>query len=538
MAKNFATVLLSLALLFRFTTFALGADVKAPATGQVFTLTVSNFIAVDLDGVGVKVVSESDPNDVLLLHDSFVPASMAVPASSPRDFHLGFDVQCPAHPKEFETVKLRFSVTSSSPGPLYVKECGFNTSSCDGLEAEISVDTSQCSRISLGISGVEDGRIYSSGVAASVIVSEASPVLNAFSGTFGDDGQDDFLRQYDSPTGSDAATHVYPKHCSARFYGITATASDVAGHSEEAALTFGIEKTECPGCFTCSDSPWGAACRQDPGARNCQPPIWRSRPDDNVDLATNPPIEITSLASYDRSSPIGVLRNGYYTEMFELLASFSATAALVGIDFDPSIVEQIRVLVIPTGGLFGLDNSELFRSALAEYANRGGTIISLSQAYGNEFTTLPGSPGGYGWLQDTACFSKAFYIERYHQFLSGQHIVGGTSDAEVDGYFTDLPLGARIYLRRTRNGQPGLVEYPYGFAGGRVIATTAYADWAFANGQAALDSRHLVRDILAWTFDPKELADTARATSRRRAASRSCISVETRLAQTRPRPPS
>jgi hypothetical protein len=488
--------------------FVRAADVVATLGGPTsgtFTLTVKNLGSTALDGVSVSVLEEDDPNEVLVFKTP-TPAGVGIEGGESWPFEIGFDAVCPSEPRDEETIKLRFEVNTTTPSPLYFKNCGFSSSSCSELEAEIVVDERACSQVKVEIAGVIDGATYSNSVGATINVADALPLLSSFSGSFGDiDGN--FSRTYTEPIGVDSASHAYGKHCEDRSYSIFGSAIDTMGYTDTALLSFSIKGIDCPRCYQCKESDSKATCFMPPGA-GCDPPYWiPPNPDDNVDLATNPPVTITSLASYDRFSSIGVLRNGYSTEMFRLLASFGGKAALVGVGFDPSIIAQIRVLVIPSGGLSGLENSGLFKAALAEYVTRGGIIVSMSQPNGRELSALPGSPGGYGWLQDTACFSKSFYIEQYHQFLSGQHIDEGTSDAEVDGYFTDLPLFSKVYLRRTRNGQPGLVEYPYGFAGGRVIATTAYADWAFANGQAASDSRHLVRDILAWAIDPKELAE-------------------------------
>ncbi len=355
------------------------------------------------------------------------------------------------------------------------------------------------------LEGVVDGAVFDRRITTTYDLRTTSSGVKDFVAQFGEDPEDDCVSHPPEPgTRQEACGHFYRQQCSTVNHHTVGGAVDLQGNTADAHLFFSITGAKCPPCFTCLDTAWGTECRLPPDS-SCNPPVWRASPDDNVDLATSPPVVIAGLPSHDPSSPIGVLRSGYYAEMFKLLNTFGARAALVGIGFDPSIVRQIRVLVIPTGGLAGMETSDLFKAALAEYAHRGGVIVSLAQEHGREFAALPGEPAGYGWLEDTACFTKAFYIEQYGQFLSGQHIVQGTSDAEVDGYFTELPAEAAVYLRRTRNGQPGLVVYPHG--AGQVIATTAYTDWAHANGQAAMDARHLVRDVLAWALDPKELPE-------------------------------
>lgn len=334
---------------------------------------------------------------------------------------------------------------------------------------------------------------------------ELSGMVN-FTGTFGDGGEDDFDEEYDPPNKSDSRSHSYEKMCSERTYTVTAQAKDEAENEYELPSdSITIEPICGPPCFDCDDSSGKPQCRRTPSTDpRCQP-RRRPRPDDNVDLSTPPPVEISSLSSYDPLSPVGILRNGYYVEMFKLLDTFGAKAALVEVTFDPSIVEQIKLLVVPTGGLYGLNNSEMFKASLTEYVNRGGLVLCLAQYYGQEFSTLPGEISGYGWIEDQSCFNQAFYIEKYHQFLSGQDVANGSSDAAVDGYFITYPSETQVYLRRTRNGQAGLIKYPYG--NGQVIVTTIYTDWAYTNAQATMDGRHLVRDIISWAKDPQDLPE-------------------------------
>ena len=49
----------------------------------------------------------------------------------------------------------------------------------------------------------------------------------------------------------------------------------------------------------------------------------------------------------------------------------------------------------------------------------------------------------------------------------------------------------------------------YEYGQGRVIATTAYTDWAYGRGQATKDGINLVRDIIAWAKDEKEIPEYA-----------------------------
>jgi len=53
-------------------------------------------------------------------------------------------------------------------------------------------------------------------------------------------------------------------------------------------------------------------------------------------------------------------------------------------------VEHYPLLLIPTGGLSGLDSSETFKTRLDAYVRNGGTVIVFSQQLGSEYEILPG----------------------------------------------------------------------------------------------------------------------------------------------------
>ena len=163
--------------------------------------------------------------------------------------------------------------------------------------------------------------------------------------------------------------------------------------------------------------------------------------------------------------------------------------------------EHQKVLIIPTGGLYGLDSDEIFRAKLEKFVSEGGVLIVFAQQHGYEFQALPGGKvSGYGWLEDQSCFSKAVYIDTYHPVLAGQDSV--LMDINIDGYFTSWPENATVLFSRTANGMPAGIMYRYGK--GWVVATTAYTDWAFAHGQRTGDGLAFVRDLLAWAVAESE----------------------------------
>jgi ligand-binding sensor domain-containing protein len=207
----------------------------------------------------------------------------------------------------------------------------------------------------------------------------------------------------------------------------------------------------------------------------------------------------------DAETPhVSVLFNGFAPEASNLVSALQEPSVLIQPDFSPDIVEQSPVIVVPSGGLYGLEGSDFFRASLQEYANRGGTIIAFDQQHGSEYNVLPGGElGGYGWAEDTSCTRSSLYIQEYDQVLSG--FDKAVLKSNVDGYFTDLPDGADVLLRRTKNGQPAMVRYDYG--AGTVIAATTYDDWGAANWQTTSDAYILNRDLLAWAIDPALLPE-------------------------------
>ncbi|MCL4266513.1 MAG: VWA domain-containing protein [Anaerolineae bacterium] len=226
--------------------------------------------------------------------------------------------------------------------------------------------------------------------------------------------------------------------------------------------------------------------------------------DDNYSAAS-PQAQVGSVLTIDDESPrVAVLSNGFAPDSSGFINALREPNILVEPDFSPDIVEEYPLLVIPTGGLYGLENSAFFRATLEEYANRGGTIIVFDQQHGDDYGVLPGGGlEGYGWAEDNSCTLSSLYIRNYDQIVSGFN--DAILNSNVDGYFTSLPENSDVLLHRSKNGQPAMVRYTYG--AGTVIATTAYDDWGVTNWQTTADAYILNRDLLAWAVDPALLPE-------------------------------
>ena len=168
------------------------------------------------------------------------------------------------------------------------------------------------------------------------------------------------------------------------------------------------------------------------------------------------------------TSRIAILNQGFAHDLWRWVLEMGEPVDLVGLDFAPeTVAAQHPVLLIPSGGLFGLENDTGFRARLEEYTRLGGTLLTFSQQHGYEYSALPGGEvGGYGWDEDIACFRSALHMETWHPILYG--FTRDTLTVHVDGYFDRWPQEAQILLSRTANGQPSVLRYPFGE--GQVIA--------------------------------------------------------------------
>lgn len=231
------------------------------------------------------------------------------------------------------------------------------------------------------------------------------------------------------------------------------------------------------------------------------------RPDENYDVST-PKITLESTFDPETMPEVAVLFKGFPLDAQKLLESFNEPVSFVDVSFSPDLVNEYPILIIPTGGLYGLDSLRSFKSNLEQYVKDGGILIVFSQQHGYEYGALPGGNlSGFGWIEDQSCQHSSVYIDTYHPILSGQDSV--TLDVVVDGYFTKWPENATVLLSRTKNGMPAMLMYRYG--NGMVIASTIYEDWASTHYQSTQDGKNLIRDIITWAKDRTEISEYGRS---------------------------
>jgi hypothetical protein len=132
-----------------------------------------------------------------------------------------------------------------------------------------------------------------------------------------------------------------------------------------------------PGCTSNSSTPGG------------------DHPDDNESAASSilPGGQFFTLPAGARAIPrVAVLNRGFAGNLWQALLQLGEPADFVKPDFDPAATaRQYPVLFIPSGGLYGWENSVLFRKRLELYAEAGGTIVAFAQQHGYEFGVLPGA---------------------------------------------------------------------------------------------------------------------------------------------------
>ena len=229
-------------------------------------------------------------------------------------------------------------------------------------------------------------------------------------------------------------------------------------------------------------------------------------PDDNYSVSSSFSNVMDYLIKHtSKDDYVAILSNGFLNDAGNLIVSSKQKSYPLTLPFAPSeVLIGTKTILIPSGGLSGLDNSQQFKDNLAQFVSNGGVLVALCQQHGYEYSALPGGEvGGYGWLEDQGCFSNALYIDSWHQVLSGQS--SNTISASVDGYFTSYPDSTTVLLRRTKNNEPAMIIYPYG--SGWVIATTMYEDWAYGHGQSTAQGRALIRDIISWAKKPQTLPE-------------------------------
>ena len=232
----------------------------------------------------------------------------------------------------------------------------------------------------------------------------------------------------------------------------------------------------------------------------CKPPSstpGKDNPDESFTVGNSLAGAIPSY--FDAFPFVGIFLKGYHGSTDALLTRLKRGCLYVKEEFDSTaVLDRVKALVIPTGGLYGMENSEIFKATLGEYVRKGGTLIVFAQQHGDDFSALP-SPDGdpiraFGWREDQSCHSNSIYVDGWHPVLSST--TKSAISTPIDGYFDDYPSDSTVLLSRRVNGMPAMLTYPYGE--GRVVVTSMYEDWGFGHWQYTVQGRAIVRDLITW----------------------------------------
>jgi parallel beta-helix repeat protein len=232
------------------------------------------------------------------------------------------------------------------------------------------------------------------------------------------------------------------------------------------------------------------------GSGSSGPPTWPGNdlPDDNHDVGS---LFIQSSApspSADETEKVAILTRGYFRPIRSILSDSNVYATLLNplSHIEP---KDYSVLIIPSGGLYGMESSAKFKLWLESYVSSGGTLIAFSQQYGYEYQALPGGDvTGFGWIEDQMCQFASVAISTYLPLFSAFQTP--ILDVNVDGFYTSYPKNSTILLSRIKNGMPAMLMYEFG--NGTVIATNLYSDMARSLHQETYDEKILIRDLISW----------------------------------------
>uniref|UniRef100_A0A7C4U901 T9SS type A sorting domain-containing protein n=1 Tax=candidate division WOR-3 bacterium TaxID=2052148 RepID=A0A7C4U901_UNCW3 len=233
---------------------------------------------------------------------------------------------------------------------------------------------------------------------------------------------------------------------------------------------------------------------------DCDPPD-RDHPDDNWQV--NDP-QYPTPWFVDTESDVGILISGYSVGMGHLLGRFKIPTAIVSPDLRVygtlnRTIDSLKVLIIPSGGLYGKEEDFIFKERLRNFVQNGGTIISMTQQHWYEWGVLPGFLTGYGWLEDQSCWENAGYFSDWDVVLSGQE--EAIINSHIDGFFNDILDNSKVIMKRRTTGMPELFYYGYGE--GKVLVCGLYSDWGYGFGQCSYQEANLIRDIVTWALDTK-----------------------------------
>ncbi|MCP4154748.1 MAG: hypothetical protein GY757_43910, partial [bacterium] len=221
--------------------------------------------------------------------------------------------------------------------------------------------------------------------------------------------------------------------------------------------------------------------------------------DDNFSFSSSLQTHIPETSDFKTAECLIVAR-GYYSNAVSMLDKMGVKWALLGENQSLlDIREAPKVVLIPSGGLFGMENNLVFKQMLSQYVLSGGNVIVMAQQYGAHFDNVLPLPEdqhlkSYGWREDQSCFTHSTFFQQMHPVLSSltnQRITAG-----VDGYIATYPANSTILLKRRINFSPVLLYYPFGT--GKVFVTSLFSDWAYGHSQSTASELRIFRDLVSF----------------------------------------
>ena len=200
--------------------------------------------------------------------------------------------------------------------------------------------------------------------------------------------------------------------------------------------------------------------------------------------------------AYVHSPRVALLENGQVAGAAALLRDLGFPYTLLPPDFAPNEAAAYPVLLIPTGGLFGLADVASVRDRLAAYVEQGGALIVAAQQHSADLAALPGDLAGLGWRDDPGGYHAAALIADAHPALAG--FTRPTMTLFLDGALQPpaSPDDVTSLLVREKQGGDAATLATHG--AGHVIATALTSDWGQTQAQIGPDDRELWRGLLNW----------------------------------------
>lgn len=224
------------------------------------------------------------------------------------------------------------------------------------------------------------------------------------------------------------------------------------------------------------------------------------QPDDSALLGDDLyPTNLESITlKINNDSELAILDNGYSRHAGNFFGLFLPVRMITENEV-PELSSLIRLLVIPSGGVHSIKNTERFSIILKDYVKEGGTLLVFSQRQGNDYSILPAPEGkplaAYGWIEDQSTLSSSSTISMIHPIAS--MLTSSVLNINIDGSIESFPDKSKPLLRNKVSGQPVMIVYKYGK--GTVIATTLFTDWAYMHQRTTWDEIKLFSGLIKWT---------------------------------------